>query len=104
MYAFFEFDYENVSFEWDDEKAARNFEKHGIRFETAIKVFADDNKLIRLDEEHVSEERYNILGKVGKVLFVVCAFKTEDRVRIISARPATVREKRRYEYGDSYDE
>ena len=98
MYEYFDLDYE-----WDDEKAVSNFKKHGIRFETASKVFADDNKLIRYDEEHPREDRYDILGKVGKVLFVVCTFKKGNIVHIISARRATEPEKVRYEYGESYD-
>ena len=104
MYEYFDFDYKRAVFEWDDDKAATNFKKHGIRFETASKVFADENKLIRSDEEHPWENRYDILGKVGKVLFVVCTFKKGDVVRIISARLATELEKARYEYGESYDE
>ncbi len=104
MYEYFEFDYENAVFEWDEEKAASNFTKHGVRFETASKVFADENKLIRYDEEHPSEERYDVLGRVGKVLFVVCTFKRGNTVHIISARCATEPEKARYEYGESYDE
>ncbi len=104
MYEYFDFDYKRAVFEWDDDKAATNFKKHGIRFETASKVFADENKLIRSDEEHPWENRYDILGKVGKVLFVVCTFKKGDVVRIISARLATELEKARYEYGEDYDE
>lgn len=104
MYEFFDFDYENATFEWDDEKAASNFSKHGIRFETASKVFADENKLIRYDEEHPEEERYDILGRIGKILFVVCTFKTENIVHIISARRATEPEKVRYKHGEDYDE
>lgn len=45
-----------------------------------------------------------MLGKVGKVLFVVCAFNEGSTVRMISARLATVPEKERYEYGeDAYE-
>ncbi|MDE6873702.1 MAG: BrnT family toxin [Lachnospiraceae bacterium] len=104
MYEYFDFDYEHAVFEWDEEKAALNFTKHGIRFQTASKVFADENKLIRSDREHPWEERYDILGKIGKILFVVCTFKKENVVRIISARRATESEKARYEYGENYDE
>lgn len=104
MYEYFDFDYESAVFEWDEEKAALNFKKHGIRFETASKIFADENKLIRSDEEHPQEKRYNVLGKIGKILFVVCALKRENVVRIISARRATELEKARYEHGESYDE
>ena len=56
--------------------------------------------LIRKDEEHMQEPRYDILGKVGKVLFVVCAFKEENTIRMISARLATKDEKARYEHGE----
>lgn len=104
MYEYFDFDYSNTVFEWDDEKAAANFRKHRIRFETASKVFADENKLIRHDEEHPYEDRYEVLGRVGKVLLVVCTFKKGNMVRIISARLATESEKERYEHGESYDE
>ena len=103
MYDFFDFDYSTAEFSWDDEKAEINFTKHGVRFETAAKVFFDPNKLIRLDEEHVEEERYDVIGKAGKVLFVVCTIREGNRVRIISARKAGVEEKRRYEYGEDYD-
>lgn len=104
MYEYFDFDYKNTIFEWDEEKAAANFIKHGIRFETASKVFADENKLIRYDEEHPWEDRYDVLGKIGKVLLVVCTFRKGNVVHIISARCATVSEKARYEHGESYDE
>lgn len=100
MYEYFEFDIENASFEWDEEKDRLNFRKHGIHFKTAVKVFLDPYKLIREDEEHPGEERYNILGRVGKVLFLVCAFKDENTVRMISARLAAVPEIERYEYGE----
>ena len=104
MYEFFDFDFRNALFEWDDEKEITNFRKHGIHFKTAAKVFLDPNKLIREDEEHPQEQRYNVLGKVGKVLFVVCAFNEGSTVRMISARLATVPEKERYEYGeDAYE-
>ena len=97
LYEFFEFDVENASFEWDEAKDKQNFKKHGIHFKTAAKIFLDPYKLIRKDEEHPEEERYNILGKVGKVLFVVCVFKEENIVRLISARVAAVPEKERYD-------
>lgn len=104
MYEYFDFDLSNASFEWDEEKDRINFTKHGIHFRTAAKVFLDPNKLIREDEEHLEEQRYDILGKVGKILFVVCAFRDEDVVRLISARLATPPEKARYEHGEDYFE
>lgn len=100
MYEYFDFDIGHASFEWDDEKDRLNFKKHGIHFSTAVKVFLDPDKLIREDEEHRTEKRYNILGKVGKVLFVVCAFRNENTVRMISARLASIPERERYEHGE----
>lgn len=97
MYESFEFDLDQASFEWDEEKERINFIKHGIHFKTAARVFLDPNKLIREDIEHPEELRYDILGKVGKVLFVVCAFREQNSVRLISARIATGPEKARYE-------
>lgn len=104
MYEHFDFGAGLAFFEWDDAKEAKNFAKHGVRFKTAVKVFLDPNKMIREDEEHLEEGRYNVLGKVGKVFFVVCAFKEENVVRLISARLATKSEKERYEQGeDKYE-
>ena len=47
---------ENRFFEWDDEKAALNFKKHGITFDTAAKVFGDENRIEEYDEEHSIDE------------------------------------------------
>jgi hypothetical protein len=104
LYEYFDIDLENIEFEWDDEKERKNFIKHGIHFSTAVKVFLDSKKLIREDEEHLVEKRYNILGKVGRVLFVVCVFKDKGIIRIISARKASEPEKERYCYGDDFYE
>ncbi len=56
--------------------------------------------MIREDFEHPEELRYNVLGKVGRVLFVVCTFRQENAVRLISARIASDAEKWRYEHGE----
>ena len=48
----------------------------------------------------MEEERYDVLGRVGKVLFVVCTFRHENTIRLISARIATHAEKWRYEHGE----
>ncbi len=104
MYRFFDIDLNKASFEWDEEKDRLNFQKHGIHFKTAVKVFLDPDKLIREDEEHLEELRFDILGRVGKVLFVVCAFREQNAVRMISARIASKPEKARYEHGeDDYE-
>ena len=87
---------DNRLFEWDDEKAAINFVKHGITFDTAAKVFSDPYLLEEYDEEHsIDEDRWKIIGMVGKILFVVYTERGEY-TRLISAREATPRERRRY--------
>ena len=61
-----------VQFEWDEDKAALNLKKHGVRFETAALVFNDENQIELFDSAHsLFEERYNTIGKVDEVLFVV---------------------------------
>lgn len=39
MYTFFDFNYETAVFEWDDEKARINYNKHGVRFELPQRHF-----------------------------------------------------------------
>lgn len=98
MDEFFGIDPDSISFEWDEVQDQRNFTKHGIHFRTAARVFLDPNKLIREDEEHPQELRYDILGRVEKILFVVCVFKENNTIRMISARLATKEEKEIYEH------
>ena len=84
--------------EWDSEKARINFEKHGVSFETAQYIFSDPERLWRLDRsEHnrAEEERWQSLGRVGKVLFVVYEERGEKK-RIISARLADKNDRRSY--------
>ena len=90
-------------FEWDEEKNRINKEKHdGISFEFAVRVFLDEKRIERYDEEHstLTEDRWNAIGMVGKILFVVYTERGE-RTRIISARRATKEEER--EYYDGYE-
>lgn len=98
MDEFFGIDPDSISFEWDEVKDQRNFTKHGIHFRTAARVFLDPNKLIREEEEHPQELWYDILGRVEKILFVVCVFKENNTIRMISARLATKEEKKIYEH------
>ena len=61
-----------MTFEWDEEKNKLNQRKHGIDFETAMLVFNDLQRIEIYDMEHsISEDRYNIIGMVHDVLFVV---------------------------------
>ena len=55
MYEQFEIDLEDVVFDWDDSKEILNFQKHGIHFKTAAKVFLDpDMFLVKLERSFLS--------------------------------------------------
>ena len=85
-----------LEFEWDEEKAAANWKKHGVDFQDAVRVFSDPFRKEFYDAEHSGDEdRYNTIGMVRDILFVVCTERGE-RVRVISARKATPRERRWY--------
>lgn len=87
-----------MQFEWDEEKAALNLKKHGIPFEMAVKVFLDENRIEIYDEEHsIDEERYITIGLANDILFVVYT-ERHPKIRLISARLATPRERLVY-YG-----
>lgn len=93
-----EIEIEGYVVEWDDDKNAINFRKHGIYFDEAARVFLDDNRIENYDEFHSDdEERIRVIGKVNAVLFVVYTDRVE-KYRLISARYADKKEKEEY-YG-----
>jgi len=86
--------------EWDENKDVINRKIHHISFETARLVFADPNRIERLDNSlsnSSGEIRWQTLGLVGKVLFVVYTERGES-IRLISARLANKKERSSY-YG-----
>lgn len=90
-------------FEWNPRKARQNLKRHGVAFERAATIFLDQNALSEFDEAHSeAEERWITLGldHTG-VLLVVCHtfrdIESSARLRLISARKATRREKAEYE-------
>ena len=85
--------------EWDPVKARMNLRKHGVRFADAVTAL-EDARAISARDEAEREERWISIGmdSLGRVLVVVYAWRGE-RVRVISARPATRREAGQYEEG-----
>ena len=82
----------DLKFEWDSEKAKINKKKHGITFETAARVFLDENLIDDFDEVHSNfEERIKVVGMVNKILTVIYT-ERGNKNRIISARQADKRE------------
>ena len=90
-------------FEWDPAKAASNIRKHGVCFGDAATVFEDNLLLSKPDDEHGGfEQRWISVGRSssGDLIVVVHTYHEANGatvVRIISARPATPRERRQYE-------
>ena len=91
-----------MEFEWDEEKAESNKDKHGVSFTEAETVFADPLALTGYDPDHSNEEdRYITMGtSLEGRLLVISHTDRNDRVRIISAREASRRERRDYEDGN----
>lgn len=88
---------QDEAFEWDDGKAALNWRNHGVRLEMARDVFQDIFAIEWIDDRHGDmEQRFVTVGTVeGRLLFVAYTLRGQ-RIRIISAREAEPRERRRY--------
>lgn len=88
-----------MRFEWDPEKAAHNRKKHGVTFEEAQTVFEDDLFIVFGDPDHsMNEKRYLIMGQSKSGELLVVSYTERSRwIRLISARPATRRERKAYE-------
>ena len=90
------------AFEWDRKKAESNLRKHGVSFDEASTVFGDPLSLLMPDPAHSQgEDRYVVLGMSNQRRLIVVAFaERPPRTRLISARRATRKERRRYEEED----
>lgn len=90
-----------MEYEWDEEKAAGNLEKHGVTFEEASSVFDDPLFIDFYDPDHsIEEHRYLIIGQsVAGRLLIVSYTERDQAIRLISAREATSSERRTYEEG-----
>lgn len=91
-----------MRFEWDPGKDASNRRRHGIRFEMAKRVFSDPLARTEQDRIEGGEYRWQTIGTVDGLLVVIVAHTVRvdddgEVIRIVSARRATPRERRRYE-------
>ena len=95
-----------IRFEWDEAKNRANQRKHSVRFEEAIQVFRDPLYVSVKDRIEGGEQRWQTLGIVGDLLLLTVAHAFREKyeqdtpievIRIISARRATPKERRRYE-------
>ena len=92
----------NQKFEWDAVKAASNFAKHRIRFESAIRVFADPFLYMQQNRIENGEWRWQSIDMLDGQCVILVAHTTHEQdgsevIRIISARKAEPKERKRYE-------
>jgi uncharacterized DUF497 family protein len=91
----------SLKLSWDPVKAASNLIKHGVSFAEAGSVFEDPLSQTGADPDHsLWEQRYITIGMARTMrLLAVAHTDREESVRLISARPVTRTERRRYEEG-----
>src|SRR5512136_2382604 len=87
------------TFEWDAGKAAANLRRHGVSFEEAATAFQDPLARIHADPDHsASEPREILVGHSARGRLLLVAFTDRrGRLRLISAREVTRRERQDYE-------
>ena len=91
-----------MKFEWDTDKAIANLKRHKVSFQEASTVFGDTVSITIVDPDHsVNEQRYIIIGSsyMERILMVSHTDRGE-RIRIISARELTRKERKAYEEGE----
>ncbi len=87
-----------IQFEWDAHKATINKRKHRVSFETACEVFFDPFIFPVEDESDTSEERQTVIGlSENWALLYVVYVERDPKIRLISARSTTGRERSLYE-------
>lgn len=87
---------DGIIVEWDISKNNSNIIKHKLSFETAALVFADSNRIEFYDSLHSEcEDRYRVIGVVNDIIVVIYT-ERKEALRIISARFATMAERKIY--------
>ncbi|MYE10529.1 MAG: BrnT family toxin [Gammaproteobacteria bacterium] len=85
-----------MDFEWDEAKDRANVAKHGVGFETAKRIF-EGTILTRQDSRRdYGETRHTSVGRVGPAVLVVAHTRRGANLRLISARPASRKEREAY--------
>ena len=91
-----------TGFEWDDGNHDKNWEKHQVSNSECEEVFFNFPLLLQPDSPFANEARYYVLGQTsaGRRLFIVFTIR-EKRIRVISARDMSRRERNFYEQSHS---
>ena len=86
-----------MQFEWDDDKNESNVRKHGVSFETAKRIFEGPVLTWLDDRQDYGEDRFISIGVVDAIAVIVVAHTDRSgRMRLISARPASRKERQQY--------
>lgn len=88
-----------MTFTWDENKDALNYNNHGIHLYTAAYIFNDPYRIERPDvsaNNNTLENRWQSIGKIDEILFVAYEERIGDEIHLISARIATAKERRIY--------
>ena len=90
-----------MQFEWDENKARQNLSKHGVSFEEAKTIFDDPLYIDFYDPDHSdNEQRYLIVGQSNRGRILILSYTERvNRMRLISAREVTPKERKAYEQG-----
>ncbi len=88
-------------FEWDEVKAKANFKKHKVSFEEGKTIYNDPFLFTFPDDKHsVTEDRYVNIGlSANRRVLILTHTERQGKIRIISCRKATTRERKFYEEG-----
>ena len=86
-----------MNFEWDEKKSRANKSKHGIDFNTATKLWNDQDR-IDIRTNFPAENRNALIGKIGDKLWTAIFTRRMDAIRIISVRRARNKETKLYEH------
>lgn len=85
-----------MKFEWDEYKNQTNAEKHGIDFIDAVDIFNSIRLTVADNRRDYGEPRKISIGTIGLHVCVVVYTARKGVIRIISARKANQRERRKY--------
>lgn len=77
-----------MNVEWDPVKDRQNQRKHGISFEVAKSVFRDPHRIEVYDDRDYGEDRWAVIGQIGRLVAYVVYTERHGIVRLISARKA----------------
>jgi len=89
-----------MDLDYDPAKRAANLRKHGVDLEDARSVLFDPRALVHEDGDAEGEQRFVAVGldALGRLVTVGYTYRPPDSIRLISARPATAKERQAYEH------